>query len=616
MFTSILITKKHVLMARFSDQVKITIDDFSKNVVYYDLEITQKMMDHHYFSFVWQHVAEAVIDPLKQAAAIRRYQGREVIFTFKSLTGIHLMAKGIITNLESYDVGGSPGGLYVKGISHTILLDDLKKARTFLDRNLQEIALDIFANETAGEFYNREAIAPTFTTIFDYKAQYNETSFNFLKRLSACYGQWLYFDGMRMQFGQLKNSKVKLINGASLHKFGIQTHLASHKTAFGAYDYNNAKQIVSSQPKTNQGSGDGFSRTALDRQASVAQPNLFVAAFTNQVKNASQIEEMVKLQTAGRDANSVFYTGVSYLPIGVGQIFIIQNETVEHELVAVEVIHHSEVHGNYTCEFKAIPADVSAPYYTNVEVFAKAENQPAIVIDNNDPESLGRVKVSFYWGTGSTKTEWIRVMQYYSGSSRGMYWRPEIGDEVLVSFENGNIDFPYVSGSHYNGQAKPEFFDSKNSIKGWKLRFGMLLKFVEKVGIWLSDPSGNEIHLDEENKNINATTPETFTVRAKNIVFEATESITVKAGTNILETAGINKTLQVGGIMDTQVIGSSTFFVGGNYHEHIVGDLNSDIKKDKNYTVAGKSTAQSENGHEFHSDKTIKNNSSEDTRQN
>ncbi|MBF4516685.1 type IV secretion protein Rhs [Flavobacterium sp. ANB] len=525
-------------MSNFSEQVHITIDEFTQTVVYYDLELSQIMMDHHYFSFVWQYTGKAVIKPADQAAAVRKYEGREVIFTFKSLNGgIKLMSKGIITKLKSVDVNGSPVGLHVKGISHTVLLDDMKKSRTFLDRNLQEIALNIFAEETAGEFYQRDAIEPTYIKIFDYKPQYNETSFDFLKRLSARYGQWFYFDGMRIQLGQTKTSKVKLINGASLHEFGIETNLVSHKTSFGGYDYNTASNITASEAKTNTGSVDSFSRIILDRQASVSQPNLNIGAYTNQAQNATEIAELSKLQTASRDANSVFYTGISYLPIGVGQVFTIQDQTVEHELLAIEVIHHSQVHGNYKCEFKAIPADVAAPHYTNVNAFAIAQSQSAKVFDNNDPEGLGRIKVDFYWGAGSTKSEWMRVAQQYSGDARGIYWTPEIGDEVLVDFEGSNIDCPYVLASHYNGKAKPEFFDSKNMIKGWKLKFGQLFKFVEKVGIWLSDPSGNEIHLDEENKNINATTPETFTVRAKNIVFEATESITFKAGTNIIQEA-------------------------------------------------------------------------------
>ena len=53
--------------------------------------------------------------------------------------------------------------------------------------------------------------------------------------------------------------------------------------------------------------------------------------------------------------------------------------------------------------------------------------------------------------------------------------------------------------------------------------------------------------MDEEGKNINATTPETFTIRAKNIVFEATESITYTAGTNIIQEAGNNINVSAGG---------------------------------------------------------------------
>lgn len=604
-------------MSKFSEQVHITIDEFTQTVVYYDLELSQPMMDHHHFSFVWQYTGKAVIKPSDQAAALRKYVGREVIFTFKSVNGgIRLMSKGVITQLESVDVNGSAVGLHVKGISHTILLHDGKKSRTFLDRSLQEIAVSIFSDETAGEFFQIDAIKPTNTKYFEYITQYNETSFDFLKRLSARHGQWFYFDGMRMQFGQTKTSKVKLINGSSLHEFRIQTNLVSHKTSFAGYDYDNATNIRASELKTSFGSNDSFARIVADRQASVSQPALNIAAYTNQAKDSSELTEMVKLQTAGRDANSVFYTGVSYYPIGVGQVFTIQNQTVEHELVAIEVVHHSKVHGNYSCEFKAIPADVAAPHYTNVEEFREAKCQSAIVTDNNDPEKLGRVRVEFYWGAGGRQSEWMRVTQHYSGTGRGSYCRPEIDDEVLVDFEGGNVDCPYVAASHYNGQAKPEFFDPKNMIKGWKFRFGQLLKFVEKAGIWLSDPSGNEIHLDEEKKSINATTPETFTVRAKNIIFEATESITFNAGTNIAESATFNKTTIIGGVLNTSVTGNNFLHVVGNFHEEIDGDFHSETKKDKNDLVAGKSSTQSENGHEFHADTTIKNNSNEGTRQN
>ena len=55
------------------------------------------------------------------------------------------MSKGIITELSSIDLHGSAEGLHVKGISHTIVLDDMKKSRTYQQRGMNDIVLDILA---------------------------------------------------------------------------------------------------------------------------------------------------------------------------------------------------------------------------------------------------------------------------------------------------------------------------------------------------------------------------------------------------------------------------------------------------------------------------------------
>ena len=198
-------------MSKFSEQVQITIEGITQNVIYYNLELSQKMADHHYFSFFWQYTGKPIIEPQDQEKAISNFTGSEVIFTF-TVNGIRLMSKGRITKLGSLDQSGSPAGLQVFGTSHTIALDDMLKSRIFLEKNLQHIGLEILAEESSGEFYQREAIVPTYTKEFKFKTQYNETSFDFLKRLAFRYAQWFYFDGMRMQFGKIKNTNVRLIN--------------------------------------------------------------------------------------------------------------------------------------------------------------------------------------------------------------------------------------------------------------------------------------------------------------------------------------------------------------------------------------------------------------------
>lgn len=603
-------------MAHFSEQVHITIGSFTQNIIYYDLKLSQKMADHHHFSFVWQYTGKAVIKPEDQAKAMRKYIGDEVIFTFKSLTGIRLMSKGIITEISSIDRHGSPAGLHVAGISHTKVIDDLPKSRTYLERGMDDIVLDLLS-EGPTEFYQREAIRSTYMKEFNYMAQYNETNFDFLKRLAARYGQWFYFDGMRMQFGQLKSSKIKLINGASLHSFKIQANMTAHTISLAGYDYKNATSIRDSAERTATGSKDSFASIVGFNQGTITQGELSVGAYTNNAQSKEEIQEMITLQTAGSDANSVYYSGISYFPLGLGQIFTIVNQTAEHHLIVIEAIHNSEVHGNYTCEFKAIPDDVSAPHYTNTKVFAKAETQPAKIKDNNDPEGLGRLKVEFYWATGTKTSQWIRMIQPHTGAGKGFYFIPEIGEEVLVGFEGGNAQCPYVMGTHYNGQAKSDFYDSKNRIKGWKLLFGQLFKFVEKVGIWLSDPSGNEIHLDEEKKNINVTSPETITFNCKNFVVNASEGITYNAGTNISETAVINKTTSVGGILNTNVLGDNMLIVKGSHFEDIKGDIKSHTEKDRKIISKEKIIVQStEDDVHVKASKSLNNYSGENTKSN
>ena len=78
------------------------------------------------------------------------------------------------------------------------------------------------------------------------------------------------------------------------------------------------------------------------------------------------------------------------------------------------------------------------------------------VMDNEDPEEQGQVKVMFPWLEPSYISAWCRVMQI--GASKlggGFLWIPEIGDEVLVGFDRGSIDHPYVIGNLYNGIASP-----------------------------------------------------------------------------------------------------------------------------------------------------------------
>ena len=71
----------------------------------------------------------------------------------------------------------------------------------------------------------------------------------------------------------------------------------------------------------------------------------------------------------------------------------------------------------------------------------------AVVIDNVDPEKLGRVKVKYPWLGDDAESHWARVARPSAGKDYGFLWFPDSHEEVLVAFEHGDLAYPIVIGS-------------------------------------------------------------------------------------------------------------------------------------------------------------------------
>lgn len=107
-----------------------------------------------------------------------------------------------------------------------------------------------------------------------------------------------------------------------------------------------------------------------------------------------------------------------------------------------------------------------------------------IVTNNNDPEDLGRIRVKFPWLSNEDESNWARVASLMAGKERGIYFLPEIDDEVLVVFEHGDINMPYVIGSLWNGKDVPPETnsDGKNNIRMIKSRSGHVIRIDDTNG--------------------------------------------------------------------------------------------------------------------------------------
>jgi uncharacterized protein involved in type VI secretion and phage assembly len=109
------------------------------------------------------------------------------------------------------------------------------------------------------------------------------------------------------------------------------------------------------------------------------------------------------------------------------------------------------------------------------------------VVDNNDPDNSGRIKVQFYWQE-ENQTQWMTMMAPHAGADRGFMFLPEVGDEVWVAFEEGDPERGRVLGSAWNGLEKPpreEFWGedvAPNDIKRIVTKSGHRISIVDKDG--------------------------------------------------------------------------------------------------------------------------------------
>jgi uncharacterized protein involved in type VI secretion and phage assembly len=171
-----------------------------------------------------------------------------------------------------------------------------------------------------------------------------------------------------------------------------------------------------------------------------------------------------------------------------------------------------------------------------------------IVTNNKDPDKMGRVKVKIPRISGEDESHWARVVSFMAGKERGAFFLPEVDDEVLVVFEHGDINMPYVIGSLWNGVDKPPETnsDGKNNIRVIKSRSGHIIRLNDEDGkekIEIIDKSEkNSIIFDTAKNTITVTTDKdiallasqgTIKLNAQKIEIKSSAETKIEAGAGI-----------------------------------------------------------------------------------
>ncbi|MCZ7545571.1 MAG: phage baseplate assembly protein V [Anaerolineae bacterium] len=220
---------------------------------------------------------------------------------------------------------------------------------------------------------------------------------------------------------------------------------------------------------------------------------------------------------------------------------------------------------------------------------------PAVVTNNNDPDNMSRVKLKFPWLDDGLESAWARVSAVGAGNERGLFWLPEINDEVLVAFEHGDFNKPYVVGSLWNGQdAPPEA--AREAVKSGKVhtrtlktRTGHVIRLVDdETGeqfIEIIDAAeGTHIKLDAKSKKLSIACQSDINIEADGtITLKAQRDLEINA---VGELKLKGRTVKVEGDTNTDVkAGAALKLQGAQLSAE--GSATAELKAGGNVTVRG-----------------------------
>ncbi len=177
----------------------------------------------------------------------------------------------------------------------------------------------------------------------------------------------------------------------------------------------------------------------------------------------------------------------------------------------------------------------------------------AIVTNTQDEKGLGRIKLKFPWLSDQEESNWARLAVPTAGGDRGFYFLPDVGDEVLVAFEHGNPNAPYVVGALWSKKNVPpaKNDDGKNDLHLIKSRSGHTIQLNDAVGketIEIIDKSGNnKLTFDTASNTITIASDKDIKLSApKGTIILDAQKIEVKSSTTVEVKADAEANIKAG----------------------------------------------------------------------
>lgn len=330
--------------------------------------------------------------------------------------------------------------------------------RVFQAKSAIDIITEIFGSDYP-DFRNATTGTPT---VRDYCVQYGETTFAFVSRLLEEEGIHYFFeheDG--------KHTMV-LANDTDAHKTFQNPNSVTYRTA--AME-GSQEEVITSVLFEQHVAANGvaledyeFTTPSLELLASSDSANagsLKLYEYPGGYATKDAGDAIARLRIEAQEAEAKVLRGSSRVR-GFTPGFTFQltdhDRTDVNATYLLRAVSHVATYAEYWNDFDAIPSTVP---FRPMQTVAKPRihgAQTAVVVGKKDEEiwtdKYGRVKVQFHWDRKGKNDEnsscWVRVAQMLAGKSFGSWFIPRIGQEVIVTFLDGDPDRPIVTGSVYN----------------------------------------------------------------------------------------------------------------------------------------------------------------------
>jgi len=484
------------------------------------------------------------------------------------------------------------------------LLTKTADCRIFQNESVPEIIKEIFTDFGFSDF--RDGLTGTYDKR-EYCVQYNETAFNFVSRLMEDEGIFYFFEhkdgvhtlvlgddadvhptcpGLEQNAVRFKQSLIDHTQDLAITRCLVEEQVVSDKCALDDFNFetpNTDLMVEEGDGKLrmyeypagflSKSAGEGRAKRRLD---AVEQPKKLIKG-----------EGFVRAFTAGHK-----FTLKDHYRGDVNQDYVL------HSVV------HAVTQETYTNSFEAFPATV---------VFRPARISPAPIISGTQTakvvgksgeeiwtDKYGRIKVQFHWDqkgkNDETSSCWVRVDYGWAGKNWGGIFLPRIGQEVVVSYLEGNPDCPLVTGAVYNAEQTVPYTlpdeQTKSTVKTNTSKGGNgfnEIRFEDKKDseelYFHAQKDQNIVVEHDRTKKVLNNETNTIKQDRSTTIEEGNDTYVVSKGNRTFQVNTGNETYEVKGTRDVTVTGDETHTdkanftqkVTGNYELKVTGNLTIDV---------------------------------------